>query len=371
MEKKLYRAGSDLAFIRGSTYRDSMSPEARFAAVGGDVSAHGELFVPRGFATGRDLHVDQHLTNVAINYLPQAFIAEQIAPVVPVDKESNTFPQYSRFEKFAIEDTTRSRGNEAKKITRSVGSQSYRASNYALGFDVTIEDRANMDAAYRAELDAGAATYLTEKLGLDYERRVITLADATASVSTVFLCGSSWTAGGDPISQVFQAIEYIQGYTGQRPNSVMIGWKAWNFMRRNVNVRNFIKGTNNGGGVVTRQQMQGLFEVERFVVSEALWHTANEGQATATPTLQNPIDTDVFVYYAPMAPSLNAPSWMYSFRWNNPTLPTPFVVERHPFDSKKKVETIEAGYYQDERVTGVDYGVKITNINSAQANGLV
>lgn len=369
MKHALLRETAALSMIRGSTYESGLDCR-QFAPPGFEFNDAG-LVVPAGFATGRDLHVDQHLTNIAINYRPQAFIADQIAPIVPVDKETNTYPVYSRFEKFAVEDTTRVRGREANKITRSVGSQNYQARNYALGFDVAIEDRANMDAAYRAELDAGAATYLIEKLGIDYERRVVNLADTAGSVTSVFLTGSSWVGAGDPISQVFQMIEYVQGFTGQRPNSVLFGWKAWNYFRRNVNVRNFIRGTNNGGGIVTREQVTNLFEFERFLVSEALWHTANEAQSAASPTLVNPIAEDVFVYYAPLAPSLNAPSWMYTFRWNNPLLPTPLVVERHPYDSKKKVETIEAGYYQDERITGVDYGVKLTNVNSAQANGLV
>jgi hypothetical protein len=33
-----------------------------------------------GFSTGKDLHVDQHLTNIAVNYRPQNLIADMIAP---------------------------------------------------------------------------------------------------------------------------------------------------------------------------------------------------------------------------------------------------------------------------------------------------
>lgn len=325
-----------------------------------------------GIATGRDLHVDQHLTNVAINYAAQTYIAAEIAPVVPVDKETNLFPVFSRQEKFALETTRRARGTEANKITRTVGSLQYQCQNYALGYDIATEDRANMDSVFRNELDVGATTYLLDKLNLDMEKRVLTLADVSGSVSTVFVPNSAWgqqTNYGDPVSECFQAIEQMQATCGQRPNSMLIGWRAWNWMKRNPAMRNFVRGTNNGGGVVTRQQVQDMFEVDRFVVSEALWQTANEAQAIGT--LTNPIQDDVFFYYAPRAASTVAPSWMYSFRWNNPALPTPLVVERHPYDTRKKVETIEAGYYQDERVTGSDYAVKIGGVNSGQANGLV
>jgi hypothetical protein len=327
------------------------------------------------FSVQRELHIDTHLTNLAINYRPQNFIADQIAPIVSVDKESNSYPIFSRFENFAIEDTTRSRGTEAKKVTRSVSSANYQARNYALGFDVTIEDLANMDQAFRGELDLGAAKYIVGKLGLDYERRVLTLASAAASVSTTFLVSSAWNAPvaanqGDPFAQVMQMIEQVQSQVGQRPNSLLVGWKAWNYMRRNVSMRNLINGTNNRGGPVTRDQVANVFEVDRFLVSEALWHTANENAVNSGQLTANPIASSVIAYYAPMAASREDPSWMYSFRWAPNGYPAPLTVERHAYDTRKKVETIEAGYFQDEKVTGLDYAALLSNVALGQAGGL-
>lgn len=325
-------------------------------------------------STGRDLHIDQHLTNLAINYRPQAFIADMIAPIVPVEKQSNAYPVFSRFEAFAVEDTTRGPGQEARKITRSVSSGQYYAKNYALGYDVAIEDVVNMDAALRYELDAGATRYLMGKLGIDYEKRVLTLAANTASVGSVFVPNSAWTGagvnGGDCVSQIFQMIEQVQNTTGQRPNKILMGWKAWNYARRNYYLRNMLNGLNNGGGTVTRQQMANLFEVDDFLVSEAMWHNANEA-AVNSGVLGNVLDSSVLTYYAPSAPSRDDPSWMYSFRWQAPGLPTPMVVERHPYDTKKKVDTIEAGYYQDEKIVGPEYAARMLVTVASGALGLV
>lgn len=325
-----------------------------------------------GFSTGKDLHVDQHLTNVAINYRPQNLIADMIAPIVPVDKQSNSYPVFSRQEAFAIESTERAPGTEAKKITRSVSSAKYDAVNYALGRDITIEDQANMDQAYRYELDTGATTYLIGKLGLDWERRVTNLAVTTASVGSVFVCNSSWSGAGanagDAVVQIFSLIEYVQATTGQRPNSLWFGWKAWNRFKRNYHARNFLKGANNGGGLVRREEMTSLFEVNRVLVSEALYHTANEAQPTYT--LDNGMADQLIAYYAPSAPSREEPSWFYSFRWQNPALPAPMSVFRHPYDSRKQIETIEAGYYQDEIVVGADYSARLITTAASGAAGL-
>lgn len=327
------------------------------------------------FSAQRELHIDTHLTDVAINYRPQTFIADQIAPIIPVNKESNSYPIFSRFENFAIEDTSRARGTEAKKITRSVSSANYLVRNYALGFDVPIEDLANMDDAFRGIMDLGAAKYLVGKLGLGMEKRVIDLANVSTNVATTFLVGSSWTAAaaanqGDPFSAVMQVIEFQQGQTGQRPNSILMGWKTWNYMRRNYNMRNLINGVNNKGGPVSRQAVQDIFEVDRFVISEALWHTANENAVNSGQLTANPIQDKLFVYYAPMAASREDPSWMYSFRWTPSGYPAPMVVERHAYDTRKKIETIEAGYFQDERITGFDYAAALAGVGSGQSGGL-
>jgi hypothetical protein len=324
-----------------------------------------------GYSTGRDLHVDNFLSEIAINYRPSGFIADMIAPIVSVAKETNTYPVFNRGEAFAIEDTARSRGTEAKRVTRSVSSANYTCKNYALAYDVPVEDRANMDAALQFELDTGAVRYLNDKLYLDWDRRVTNLVGSASNVSTGFLTGSSWVAGaspGDPISMIWKAMEQVQSQTAQKPNSICFGWQAWNYFRRNLNARNFVLGTNNGGGAVTRQNALDAFEIDRLIVAGAFYNTANENQAAALTA--NALKDSVLVYYSPLAPSRETPSFMYSFRWTAPELGTPFAVIRHPYESRKKVDGIESQYYQDEKITGSEYGALIVGVGSAQANGL-
>lgn len=322
-----------------------------------------------GSATGRDLHVDQLLSQIALNYRPEGMIADQIFPIVPVMKESDSYPVFNRGEAFAIEKTTRSRGSEANRVTRSVSSAQYIVKNYALAQDTPIEDRANMDAAWQFELEAGAVRYLQDKLMLDWDRRSLSL--AVSNVATTFLTGSSWVAGtnaGDPVSIIWQMMEQVKATTAKKPNSLIFGWQAWNYLRRNVNIRNFVNGLNNGQGAVTRAGVQNAFEVERLLVAEAFYNPRNENQTAAFSTTF-PRDA-VMAYYAPLSPSREQPSFGYSFRWTAPELGTPMAAIRHEFESRSRVDGIEVQYYQDERVTGAEYGVLLTGVGSAQANGL-
>jgi len=324
-----------------------------------------------GLSTGRDLHIDQHLTQIAINYRPAAMIADLIAPIVPVNKESDLYPVFNRAEILSVEDSLRSRGAEANKITRSVSSAGYLVKNYALRYDQYIEDLANMDAAYELELGAGASRYLLDKLALGWEKRLFDQINSTSNVSTAFKPSSAWNAPvaanqGDPLNQIDQIIETQTGRTTQRPNSILMGWQAWRAFRRNTNVRNMILGRD-GTGLVSRQAAQDYFEVDRFLVTELFINTANEKQAES---LSSPFSDRVLVYFAPLAASRESPSYMYTFRWNNPLLPAPLAVERHPYDTKRKIESIEAGFYQDEKVVGIEYASTLIGVNSGQSGGI-
>ena len=321
-------------------------------------------------STGRDLHVDALLSNVAINYRPTGMIADQIAPIVTVAKETDLYPVFSRAEAHAIEATRRSRGTEARRVTRTVSSAGYATKNYALAYDTPIEDRANIDAAIAFELENGAARYLQDKLMLDWDNRVLSQVASASNVSTGFVPASSWATGGDPVSQLWTMKEQMRSVTGQDPNSILIGWKAWNMLRRNTNMRNFVNGVNNGGGAVTRAQIAEAFEVERILVAGAMYNTANEASAAGTLS-NNPLADSVLMYFAPTAPSRETPSFMYSFRWTNPLLGEPMAVIRHPFDSRAGVEGIEVRYYQDEKITGSDYGALLLGVGSSQSNGIV
>lgn len=326
-----------------------------------------------GLATGRDLHVDQNLTEMAINYRPVGMIADQIFPIITVQKETDQYPVFSQAEAFAIESTIRSRGARAQRVTRSVSSDNYAAKNYALAHSMPIEDWANMDAAYAFEFQQGASQYLLDKLWLDWDRRVLSKIGSATNVSTGFLPASSWTgANGDPITQGFQVIEQVHNTTAYRPNRAIFGWRAANFWRRNQQVRNFIQGVNNGGGTVggpsSEEAIRQCYDLEKVMIARAFYNTAGENRALS---LANTFPSDaVLFYYCPPNPSRVAPSFAYTFRWQAPGLPAPLSVEKHPYDTHQKCQDIEVGFYQDEKITSSVLAALLLGVGSSQSNGI-
>lgn len=317
-----------------------------------------------GTTTNPYLHVDQVMTQVAIGYRPQGMIVDRIAPVVPVNKQSDFYIVYDRADTLRNYNTAsrRAPGTEARKVSRAVGSGTYFAPNYALKIPVTIEDNANADAAYQQHFLNQHGMFLQDLLFLAWENRMATLATTTANVGSGAGVSSAWTGStSNPIGNVNQAINNVHYSTGYRPNKMAMGIQAWNSLRTHPDIRGLIFGTNNGGGYPSTAAVAAVFDLEEILVSGAFINNTNEAQAEA---LTSPWLDHVVVYYAPKTPSILVPSAFYSFRWAPAGLSN-MQVERHPFDSKTKSEEVEVGYYQDERVTGPAYAYVIRAVNSS------
>lgn len=314
-------------------------------------------------ATAENLHVDALLSNMAINYRPQGMIADMVFPQVPVQKQSDYYAIFLRADILRIEDTARAPGTEANKITREVSTATYFCDNYALKYPVTIEDKANADPIFITNIINGRVEYIFDKLALDWENRIADLVTNTSNVGSSAAVDSGWVdiAIADAIGDINAAIDNVADSTGMRPNSIVFGEAAWRNFRRNVSIRNLIFGTNNGGGFANRAQVSNLLEIANIHVGGAYKNTANEAQAES---LVQVWDDNVLVYYSAERPAMDRPSFGYSFRWQAAGLPN-MQVERHPYDSKTKSEEVEGGYYQDEVITGSEYGFLMTAVNSS------
>lgn len=312
----------------------------------------------------RDVHIDQLLSNVAINYRPHNMIADQIAPIVSVGKQSDHYTIFSRAEMLTIEDTLRAPGQEANIITRSTTSETYYANNYALKDFVTIEDKANADPIFVQKLLNGRAGYIMNKIWLDWENRIATQVTNTSNVGSTSAVASAWNDldNSDPLGDIETGLYVVQDATGVRPNKIIFGEQGWRNVRRNTAIRNLIKGTNNGGGYATLQQVADLLDVEQVLVGGAYKNTGNEAQAEVLSSIWG---DNVLMHFTPSAPSMDEPAFMYSFRWQGNGLPS-MAAERHPYNSRTHSEEVEIGYYQDEKITGAEYSHLLVGVNSSQ-----
>lgn len=314
--------------------------------------------------TANDLHIDAALSEVALGYRPDGFIADMIMPIVDVAKQSDIYTIWSRADRLRLHDTKRAPGTEAKRIEESVSSETYYCKNYALKSSIPIEDFKNADPMYLDNLNNGKTELIMDGLLLDWEKRTASKVTSGSNVGSYSAVASAWNDGGvgsDPIGDINTMLDNVQYSTGKRPNRLTFGLQAWQVLRRHPDVRNIIFGVDNGGGYANTAQIASLFEVDDLQIGGTFQNTAGEGLGENLSTIWA---DHVLAHYTPVNASRDRPSFAYAFRWNQSGLPN-FQVERHDYDTKRKSQDVEVGYYQDEKITGAEYGFLLTNVTSS------
>ena len=311
-------------------------------------------------STGRDLHIDVPLSNVVVGRRPEGFIADDLLPITMVTKQSNIFYKYVHLEWFRDEDrdlTLRAPGTEAKKIHMTVTSDTYFAPNYALGTDWPIEDEVNADEVLQwAE---SQALHLTDKLLLDYERRIAGLAVTTTNVGTTSTIASLWSdpVNATPFFDVNDKLENFRQRTGVRANTIILPEQVASKLRGNTQIRDILFGDR--GGLATAEQFAKLFNVSKVLIPASQVNT----NAEADPqdgTLANIWGDNVYLAHINLLSGRFTDTWLNAFRWTSPQLGQPFAVIRHPFDTKKRIFEIEVSYYQAEKIVSSDLAERFT-----------
>lgn len=312
-------------------------------------------------AKSHDVHIDALLSQMAIGYRPEGFIADQLFPLVNVAKQSDGYTIFSRADRTRRQETKRAPASRANRVEESVSTDTYFCKNYALSAAVTIEDKSNADPIFLDQLYEGKTRLVMDHLMLDYEKRVALQVNSTSNVGSSAAVSSGWNGAGDPLGDINTAIDNVHYANGVMPNRIVFGLEAWKSFRRDSTVRNIIFGSNNGGGYPSLAQVRELLEIPNIYVGGGFENTAEENIAESLSTIWG---DNVLVYYAPQSPSMDQQSYGYSFRWSRPGLPN-MAVERHPFDSREKSEDVEVGYYQDEKITGQSLAFLLTAVNSS------
>lgn len=338
------------------------------------VNADGSIGEMRRYdATGRDLHIDQPLSQILVNYRPPAMIADLIAPVVTVGKQSDLFFQFNQADLWRIPDTSRSPMRAAKRVDLNVSSQTYYCKNYALATGISIEDAVNADAMLDLRVNKGK--FLVDLLMLDYENRVASTVINTSNVGS--MCVPTSVAGGsqgpwndrinaDPVLDIDNAIERMRTFSGYKPNKAVFGWKAWADFRRNAKVRALLfpsaGGVTPGAGLVRPEQLADVFGLDQVLIGGAMQNTAAEGLSQSLSDMWGP---HVLLYYAPERPSKEVPSFMYSFRWQAAGLPSAMVAEDLGYNRELKGNLIEVDLYQDEKVVASNLATVIASATAS------
>lgn len=279
-----------------------------------------------------DVHVAAALTNVSVAYFQDqdAYIAEQVFPMVPVQHQTDVYFVWSKADFFRDEAQQRADATESAGTGITLATQTYSARVYALHIDVGYQTRANADPA--VDLDVAVTQTLTQKLLIRRDRIFVanfltTGIWATTATGTTVAGGGvpgttttvQWDddANSDPFTDISTGQTVILQNTGYLPNVLVITWPVYQALRKHPLVIDRIKYTNPAfAGTITPALLASAFDIERIVVSRAVYNSAAENVAANMQFVAGKVA--LLAYSAP-SPGLMQPTAGYTFGWSGLT----------------------------------------------------
>lgn len=225
--------------------------------------------------------VNPDLTAVAVAYTNEAMVADVVLPRVRVGKQDFKYFKANLVDGFTVPDTRVGRKSRPNMVETGGAEVTDSTVDYALEDAVPMADMLNADQRWNPLVRA--TTYIADLLALDREVRtanLVTTLTNYASTQRATLSGTSqWsdTTNSNPISAILAAMDLMV----MRPNVMVMGRAVYTQLIQHPRVVQAINRTSQSAGVVSRQAIADLFEVQQIVVGEGWVNTARKGQAVA------------------------------------------------------------------------------------------
>lgn len=282
--------------------------------------------------TVTDVHVSAALSNIAVAYFQSedAYVADRVFPLVPVQHQTDVYFVWSKADFFRDEAQQRADASESAGSGVNLSTQTYSARVYALHQDIGYQTRANADPS--VDLDVTSTRTLMQKLMIRRDRIFMAKYMATGKWATDVV-GTAAGSGGipgtatpvywdddansDPFTDIAVGQTTILNNTGFLPNTLLLAWPVYQALRKHPLVIDRIKYTNPAfAGTITPQLLAAAFDVERVIVSKAVYNTAAENKAASMAFVAG--KNALLCYAAPSAGLMN-PSAGYTFAWSGLT----------------------------------------------------
>ena len=225
------------------------------------------------------LHVDAPLTRFSQQYQNEEFIANMVLPWLKVNKRSDVWFEYDKNERFTPVDDSAGPRTKGNQIDFNLTTTNYSVKDKSLEDFVDQTEKDNSDPPLDPRRDA--ADFIMELLMLKREQRVSSLVFDTTTypAAQVTTPGTKWTdkTNADPLADMLTSIDSV--FT--LPNIAIFGKSAWRVVRQHPKILDAVKGATRsqsaGGGVVSKEQMANLLEVETVLVGRGKFNTASRG----------------------------------------------------------------------------------------------
>jgi hypothetical protein len=309
--------------------------------------------------TPRDVHIDAALTNVSVAYTQDAsgFIADQVFPIVAVQKQSDKYWKYEKGAFFRDEARKRAPGTESAGSGYKLGTDSYYCEKWALHKDVDDDTVANQDSNIDCYRDA--ATFVMENLLIRRERLFVDEFLKTGVWGTDVVGNTNFAqwddeATSDPAEDIKVARIKIMLNTGRRPNTLTVDVYTHEALKKHPLIQAKY-GSPGATATITTTMLAAYFEVERYLIASSVYTASDETVAAPVMAFIAP-KCALLSYSAPKA-SLMMPSAGYIFGWAGLTGLNNVGIRTKRFRMEKlESERIENTMALDMKLVAADCG---------------
>lgn len=304
--------------------------------------------MPYTAPSARDLHVDQLLTNLSLAYRNASYIADQLFPIVPVQKQSDIIPKYNQSFWFRDEAKLRVGGSKSAGGGFTVdNTNKYFTDRYSFRFEIPDEVRDNADSPYN--MDRDGAIFVTDKMQLRREVGFATDFFTTSKWTTDKAGGTDFTAWDDygasqPLVDVATYQDAVEGLIAREPKTCAIGKQAYVKLKWHPDLIDTIKYTQKGQ--LTPDLIAGLFEMDKFLIGRGIYTTSIDGTAEGSVTYSRIWGKSLLMVYVPDGPSLLTPSAGYTFVWSRVASAVQYIKRMR--DEEREVDILEGNSYFDQ-----------------------
>lgn len=243
--------------------------------------------------TTTDVHVNRILTNMSVAYLQSltAFQADNLAPIMPVQKKSDAY--YKLNKEYWFSDLMKKRGVGARAIQVGYGvsTDSYLCDLWSVGKPIDDQVRANEDSPLNS--DRNAMQFVSRLERMNREKQFKTALWGSGVGWTTNLTGNTSASNIEgaqtfaqwndndaaPIDDIATMKMVMQKLTGFEPNVLALGRPAWEALKKCDQILDRITGgsTSINPAHVTKSMVAALLEVEEIIVLSAVENTAGHG----------------------------------------------------------------------------------------------
>lgn len=311
-------------------------------------------------ATGRGLHIDVPLSNLAVRAFDggmDGFIGDQVFPVTPVDKQSDIYYEISKSAFLRQHDTKRAPKTKANMIEFDVSSNKYFCDEHALGTETALQDLANADKAIQVRENNNML--VLEGLARDKEIQIANTVTSISNVGSGNALSTKWSdfVNSDPIADVTTGHAFIRKQTGMMANTAIIDTDTLKVIRRHPALLDMYKYVS--GGQLTKEQIMEVLDVQNLLIGSGVKENAVEG---GTSSITNIWGNNFVLARIVPAQGLKTATFGLGMRWTPEGFPAAMQVTRQRFAGAgtSNIEVQEAAYFEDQKIVAADLAYAIT-----------